>query len=147
MQAPLMSSDTIPGFDPKTGCHHNSAWLFLYDRGWTGFGDFGALPTESAMSTPFFSIKRVSQFRAIPVQAIAEALVAEGYTSLDKQAKALGLGRSTAWTIIKKKHKLGRLNAKTTQSILANPDTPASVRAVIQQYLAQDLVTLPVSIE
>ena len=69
--------------------------------------------------------------------------MAEGYTSLDKQAKALGLHRSTAWTIIKNKHKLGRLNAKTTQSILANSDTPASVRAVIQQYLAQDLVTLP----
>jgi hypothetical protein len=66
---------------------------------------------------------------------------------LDKQAKALGLGRSTAWTIIKKKHNLGRLNAKTTQSILANPDTPASVRALIQQYVAQDLVTLPESIE
>jgi len=82
----------------------------------------------------------LSQHRTIPVQAIAEALVAEGYTSLDKQAKALGLGRSTAWTIIKKKHKLGRLNAKTTHSILANPDTPASVRAVIRQYVAQDLV-------
>ena len=79
----------------------------------------------------------LSQHRTIPVQAIAEALVAEGYTSLDKQAKALGLGRTTAWTIIKKKHKLGRLNAKTTHSILANPDTPASVRAVIQQYVAQ----------
>ena len=69
--------------------------------------------------------------------------MAEGYTSLDNQAKALGLGRSTAWTIIRKKHKLGHLNAKTTESILANPDTPALVRAVIQQYLAQDLVTLP----
>ena len=85
--------------------------------------------------------------RAVPIQEIADALVAAGYTSLDKQAKALGLHRSTAWTIIKKKHKLGRLNAKTTQSILANPDTPASVRAVIQQYVAQDLVTLPESIE
>jgi hypothetical protein len=74
-------------------------------------------------------------------------LVAAGYISLDKQAKALGLRRSTAWTIIKKKHKLGRLNAKTTQSILANPGTPASVRAVIQQYVAQDLATLPESIE
>ena len=67
--------------------------------------------------------------------------MAAGYISLDEQAKALGLNRSTVWTIVKSKHKLGRLNAKTTQTILANPDTPASVRAVIQQYLAQDLVT------
>ena len=74
-------------------------------------------------------------------------MVATGYTSLDNQAKALGIHRATAWTIIKKKHKLGRLNAKTAQSILANPGTPASVRAVIRQYVAQDLVTLPESIE
>jgi hypothetical protein len=99
------------------------------------------------LSTRFETVRYInkivssrSQHRTIPVQAIAEALVAEGYTSLDKQAKALGLGRSTAWTIIKKKHKLGRLNAKTTHSILANPDTPASVRAVIRQYEAQNLV-------
>jgi hypothetical protein len=59
-----------------------------------------------------------------------------GYTSLDKQAKALGLHRATAWTIIKKRHKLGRLNTKTVQRILANPDTPTSVRAVIQRYAA-----------
>ena len=68
---------------------------------------------------------------------IREALVASGYTSLDQQAKALGIHRSTAWTIIKATHKLGRLSRKTTVRILANPDTPPSVRAVIQQYLAE----------
>jgi hypothetical protein len=82
-----------------------------------------------------------SQHRTIPIQEIADALVAAGYISLDKQAKALGLNRSTAWTIVKNKHKLGRLNAKTTQLILANPNTPSSVRAVIQEYLNQGLVT------
>jgi hypothetical protein len=74
-------------------------------------------------------------------------LVAAGYISLDKQAKALGLNRSTVWTIVKNKHKLGRLNAKTTQLILANPDTPSSVRAVVQHYLNQGLVTLLESVE
>jgi hypothetical protein len=58
-------------------------------------------------------------------------------TKLDQQAKALGVHRSTAWTIIKTRHKLGRLSAKTTQRILANPDTPPSVRSVIQKYLAE----------
>jgi hypothetical protein len=71
------------------------------------------------------------------IQDIAAALVASGYTSLDKQAKALGVHRSTAWTIVKTKHKLGRLSAKTTARILANPETPPSVRAVIRQYLAE----------
>ena len=74
---------------------------------------------------------------SVGIQHIREALVASGYTSLDQQAKALGIHRSTAWTIIKATHKLGRLSRKTTVRILANPDTPPSVRAVIQQYLAE----------
>jgi hypothetical protein len=44
---------------------------------------------------------------AIRLQDISEALIACGYTKLDKQAKALGVRRSTAWTIVKVKHKLG----------------------------------------
>jgi hypothetical protein len=74
---------------------------------------------------------------AVGIQHISEALIASGYTSLDRQAKALGVNRSTAWTIIKTKHKLGRLSAKTTKRILANPETPPPVRAVVQQYLAE----------
>jgi hypothetical protein len=50
---------------------------------------------------------------SMELERISEALVLCGYTSLDEQAKALGLGRSTAWTITKNKHKLGRLSAKT----------------------------------
>jgi hypothetical protein len=68
---------------------------------------------------------------------ITDALISSGYTSLDDQAKALGLGRSTAWTITKNKHKLGRLSAKTINRILANPQTPPTVRAVLHEYVAQ----------
>jgi hypothetical protein len=73
----------------------------------------------------------------VGIQHIADALIASGYTSLDEQAKALGINRSTAWTIVKAKHKLGRLSAKTSRRILANPELPARVRAVIQQYLTE----------
>jgi hypothetical protein len=65
---------------------------------------------------------------------ISEALIAAGYTSLDEQAKALGLGRSTTWMITKNRHKVGRLSAKTINRILTNPQTPAAVRAAVQQY-------------
>ena len=73
----------------------------------------------------------------IRLQDIGDALVAAGYTSLDEQAKALGVTRSTAWNIVNGKNKLDRLARKTTKRILANPDTPPSVRAIIQQYLAE----------
>ena len=72
---------------------------------------------------------------AVKIQHIADAIVAAGYNSLDSQAKALGINRSTAWTIIKAKHKLDRLSAKTTNRMLANRELPPSVRAVIHQYL------------
>jgi|SRR5262249_46092189 len=68
---------------------------------------------------------------------ISEALIASGFRSLDHQAKALGLGRSTAWNIIKNKHKLGRLSAKTIRRILENPDTPPRVRAIIEGYRSE----------
>jgi hypothetical protein len=71
------------------------------------------------------------------LQDIADALIADGYLSLDAHAKALGVCRSTAWNIVKAKHKLGRLNVKTTQKILANPETPTAVRDVIEKYLIE----------
>jgi hypothetical protein len=49
---------------------------------------------------------------AVGIHHIGQALVASGYTSLDEQAKALGLNRSTTWTIVKAKHKLGRLSPR-----------------------------------
>jgi hypothetical protein len=73
----------------------------------------------------------------IRLQHISEALITSGYTSLDRQAKALGVHRSTAWTIVNTKHKLDRLSTKTTKRILANPELPPSVRSVMQQYLAE----------
>jgi hypothetical protein len=72
------------------------------------------------------------------VKAITDALKASGFTSLDRQARALGLPRSTAWTIVKNKHKVGRLSKKTTSRILANPETPPTVRSVVQRYLAEN---------
>jgi hypothetical protein len=71
------------------------------------------------------------------IRHIAEAVVAAGYTSLDKQAKALGVHRATAWTIIRDKHKLDRLNISTINRMLANPELPPCVREVIQRYLAE----------
>ena len=68
---------------------------------------------------------------------IADALIASGYTSLDQQARALGLSRSTAWTIVHAKHKVDRLSAKVSARMLKNPRLPPLVRAAFQQYLAE----------
>ena len=75
--------------------------------------------------------------RKTRIDDIAAALIASGYTSLDAQAKALGLHRNTVWTIINKKHKLGRLSAKTIERIIANPETPPCVLSALQDYVAE----------
>ena len=71
------------------------------------------------------------------IRHIADALVAEGCVALDKQAKALGVHRSTAWTIMRTKHKLDRLSLKTTNRMLASPELPPSVRLVVLRYVTE----------
>jgi len=66
------------------------------------------------------------------LQRLAAALAAAGYDTLDDQAKALGIHRSTAWTIVKCKHKLGRLNITTRKQMLSNPHLPPGVRVILQ---------------
>jgi len=82
---------------------------------------------------------RAPHHYVVGLRQISDALVACGYTKLDDQAKALGVARSTAWTIVNTKHKLDRLNSKTITRILANSETPVFVRSVIRQYLSERL--------
>ena len=69
------------------------------------------------------------------IQPIANAVIEAGFISLDAQAKALGVSRSTAWTIMKAKHKLRPFNSKTAHCILTNANTPVSVRELVQTML------------
>ena len=82
--------------------------------------------------------KQRPHLRTVPIRPIAEAIVSAGYTSLEEQARALGLHRNTTWTIMRTKHKFG-LNPKTAQRILEHPDTPHAVRAIIQEAFATKL--------
>jgi hypothetical protein len=68
----------------------------------------------------------------VALRQLADALIACGYTSLDAQAKALGVPRSTAWTIVKGKHKMGRLSQKVRTRMLSNPELPCEVRALLE---------------
>jgi len=91
------------------------------------------------MSTPRerLYVLRDLHARKNTIDEIVEALIASGCTSLDQQAKALGLHRATTWTIIKNKHKLGRLSTKTIVRMIENPNTPSDVLAVIQKYVSE----------
>ncbi len=70
------------------------------------------------------------------LQQIGAALIACGYTSLDAQAQALGISRSTAWTIVKSKHKVGRISVRVMIQMLSNPELPPRVREAVERYAA-----------
>ena len=68
------------------------------------------------------------------IKEIGAALASLGYTGLDVQAKALGLTRSTTWTILHANHKSSGLSAKVINRMLAAPNLPALVRTKILEY-------------
>ena len=72
--------------------------------------------------------------QAARIKEIGEALVAEGICALDQQAEALGLSRSTTWTIVKGNHKNSGLSAAIIARMLTAPQLPPRVRLKIFQY-------------
>src|SRR3974390_243539 len=68
------------------------------------------------------------------IKEIGVALASLGFTGLELQAKALGLSRSTTWTILHATHKSSGLSAKVINRMLAAPNSPALVRTKILEY-------------
>lgn len=69
------------------------------------------------------------------IKEVGEALIADGFCALDQQAKALGLSRSTTWTILKASHKSSGLSAAVINRMLASPQLPPRVRLKIFEYV------------
>ena len=68
---------------------------------------------------------------------IKAALAAEGVITLDKQAEALGLSRSTAWHLLNGKHKGSGISATVINRMLAASRLPSAVRVTILEYIAE----------
>ena len=77
--------------------------------------------------------------QAAKIRQLGEALTSVGIVSLDKQAEALGLPRSTTWTILKGSHKGSGLSAAIINRMLAAPQLPPPVRAIILEYIEQKI--------
>src|SRR5215475_2150241 len=74
------------------------------------------------------------------IKEVGEALIADGFCALDQQAKALGLSRSTTWTILKASHKSSGLSAAVINRMLAAPQLPPRVRLKIFEYIQEKSV-------
>jgi len=62
-----------------------------------------------------------------------------GFVALDEQADVLGLSRSTAWTILRGKHKTSGLSAMTINRMLATGRLPPRVRLTLLEYIAEKM--------
>jgi hypothetical protein len=71
------------------------------------------------------------------IKQLSGALVAAGFLSLDEQATALGLCRSTTWTILKAKHKNYGLSGALIKRILRRPRLDRRVRAKLIEYVQE----------
>ena len=71
---------------------------------------------------------RLAEFRA--------ALVDAGFDTIDKQAAALGLGRSTAWVVLNRDQRAGP-SASVIKRILSSPSLPPVARRKIEEYVRE----------
>ena len=71
------------------------------------------------------------------IQELGQALIHAGFRTLDAQADALGLSRSTAWTILKTCHKGSGLSAAIIELMLGSSKLPPRARAIIVEYVEE----------
>ena len=75
----------------------------------------------------------------LKIEEIGRTLVECGFVALEEQAYALGLSRSTAWTVIRAKHKSSGLSAMTINRMLATDHLPPRVRLKLLEYIAEKM--------
>jgi hypothetical protein len=86
---------------------------------------------------PVLTSRDIKLQQCAKIAELRRALLAAGFVSLDSQTVALGLGRSTTWSILRACHKSTGLTGSVIKRILNSAQLPAPARSVIEQYIAQ----------
>src|SRR5262245_29337223 len=73
----------------------------------------------------------------LKISKLRDALVTAGLVTLNEQADALGLRRSTTWAILQANHKASGLSAAIINRMLESPRLPLSARATILEYIEE----------
>jgi len=80
---------------------------------------------------------RPTERQSRKIVELKDALIREGYRTLNAQAAALGLYRSTTWTVLRANHKAYGLSASVIARMLKAPQLPPSVREKIIEYVEE----------
>jgi len=73
------------------------------------------------------------------IAELRQVLLQAGYLSLNQQALALGLSRSTTWAILQATHKTSGLSGSVIKRMLRARDLPLEARQWIEEYVAERL--------
>jgi hypothetical protein len=73
------------------------------------------------------------------IRELGDALIASGLVTLDQQAEALGLSRSTAWTVLNTRHKASGLSACVINQMLMAPQLPPLVHGKLLEYVEEKI--------
>ena len=111
--------------DPNKLCEHALQTLGF-------FPEVDVPPKWTSDRAPLTRKQKAQQ--SLKIQEIGQALIAAGFDTLDKQATALEVPRSTAWTILKARHKNYGLSVKLINRMLASQHLPPLVRSKIIEY-------------
>jgi hypothetical protein len=93
--------------------------------------------TLRSYQTSRSTVVEMKERQSAKIREIKVALITAGVSTLDGQAKVLGLCRSTAWTILRGNHKASGLSATTVKRVLEAPRLPPFVRARIFEYVKE----------
>jgi hypothetical protein len=91
--------------------------------------------TQTRAARPIITEMKARQ--SAKIQKLGQALIDAGLCTLDEQANALGLPRSTAWTILKACHKSSGLSAMIIERMLVSPQLPPCARSIIVEYVEE----------
>jgi|SRR5437773_7508446 len=90
---------------------------------------------QSRQASPKVVLAEMRALQRARIRELGDALVDAGLVALDEQAKALGLSRSTTWTILKGNHKGSGLSANIINRMFLSPRLPPPVRAKLLEYV------------
>jgi hypothetical protein len=91
----------------------------------------------SSASSSTHAASEMKARQCAKIRELGNALVAAGVRALDEQAKALGLCRSTTWTILRANHKSSGLSATIINRILAARHLHPVIRTIILEYIRE----------
>ena len=101
-------------------------------------GAMGATQRQP-LEFPLLSDKSMKARQCSKIAELRWVLEQSGYRSLDRQAGALGLGRSTTWAILQASHKASGVSGCIIKRMLQSPGLPPAARQWIDEYVSEKL--------